>query len=247
MSQPIIGITMALDTTGGIRPDVDYSFIRREYGEQVKAVGGQPIFLDPTIDPTVAARICDGIVISGGQDIDPSFYGEKASDMAGPFEPVARTVWERELIDACDWANVPILGVCYGSQLLNVHYGGTLYQDLATEHPGALTHGHSGGAETHDVTFAGDFLGFVEGQAVPTAHRHHQAVNQLAPDFMASAYAPDGTIEAIAGRGHYGIQWHAESDGTAGQIYTEFIVRCGMAAIPHTLTDLLPESAVETI
>lgn len=247
MSQPIIGITMSLDTTGEIRPGVEYSFIRREYGEQVRNAGGQPVFLDPAIAPAVAARMCDGIVISGGKDIHPSQYHTRISDFAEQFEPTPRTNWERELITACDWANVPILGVCYGSQLLNIHYGGTLYQDLATERPGSANHGVSAQAEIHPVTFATDFLGFKKSAAVPTAHRHHQAIHELAPGFTVSAYAPDGTIEAIAGHGHYGIQWHAESDGTASKIYTAYINTCRQAARPHPLSDLLPESAGESI
>ena len=247
MSQPIIGITMSLDTTGTIRPNVDYSFIRREYGEQVRDAGGQPIFLDSTITPAVAARMCDGIIISGGKDIHPSQYHTRVSELAEEFEPTRRTNWERELIDACDWANVPILGVCYGSQLLNIHYGGTLYQDLATERPGTGNHGVSAHAAIQPVTFAVDFLGFKKGEAVPTAHRHHQAVHELAPGFTVSASAPDGTIEAISGRGHYGIQWHAESDDTAGVIYKTFIAGCHQAVRPHMLSDLLPGGARESI
>lgn len=246
MSQPIIGITMALNTDGSIRPDVDYSYIRYEYGEQVRDAGGQPIFLDSTIDPAVAARICDGIVISGGEDVDPSIYGAELANEGGNIEPIKRTLWERELIDACDWAGVPILGVCYGSQLLNAHYGGSLYQHLERDHSGALNH-HGIGAESemHEVVFENNFLGFQKGDTATTAHRHHQAVNELAPDFSVIARAPDGVIEAIAGHNHYGIQWHAESDGTAGRIYSAFVTNCGAVAQPHTLTDLLPESTPE--
>lgn len=238
---------MSLDNYGKIRPGTDYSFIRNSYGEKVKELGGQPIFLDLNISPSVAARICDGIIISGGEDINPTTYGAALANAGGVLEPLERTIWERELIDACDWANVPILGVCYGSQLLNIHYGGTLYQDLATDHPGTISHGVSARAEIHDVTFTSDFLGFKQGEAVPTAHRHHQAVNQLAPDFTVAAYAPDGTIEAISGRGHYGIQWHAESDGTASTIYATFIASCRRISAPHLLSGLLPESALESI
>ncbi len=247
MSHPIIGITMALDLDGKIRRGTDYSFIRTEYGEQVKKAGGQPIFLEPNITPSVAAHICDGIVISGGEDIHPSTYDQGLTNAGGNLEPLMRTLWERELIDACDWAGIPILGICYGSQLLNIHYGGTLYQDLALERPGTASHGISAAAAIHPVTFAEDFLGFSKGDVVDTAHRHHQAVNVLAPDFTVIASTADGTIEAIAGRGHYGIQWHAESDGTADLIYSSFIAQCGAVAQPHTLTDLLPDSAAETV
>jgi len=235
---------MAMDTANLIRQGIEYSYIRYEYGEQVKAAGGQPIFLDSTIDPATAARICDGIVISGGQDIHPSTYGQDIANNGESHEPLARTIWERELIDACDWVGVPILGVCYGSQLLNVHYGGTLYQDILRDRPGTISHGEPTGNAMHPVTFADNFLGFERGETATTAHRHHQAVSELAPEFKAIATAPDGTIEAIAGRGHYGIQWHAESDGTAGRIYSAFIAKCTVDELAPSLSALIPETEV---
>lgn len=239
MPQPIIGITMSMDNYGKIRQGTDYSFIRSVYGEQVKKWGGQPIFLDSTIDPSVAARICDGIIISGGDDINPATYDHPVANAGMRLEPMQRTLWEKELIKACDSVSVPILGVCYGAQLLNIHYGGTLYQDLATERPGSLSHGESAKAQMHSVTFTKDFLGFKEAATATTAHRHHQAINQLAPGFQVAAHAPDGTIEAISGHGHYGVQWHAESDDTAGRIYTEFIAHCTQKSAPRSLRQIL--------
>lgn len=236
---------MGYDKTGVVRPGVNYSLIRREYGEELKAAGAQPIFLDPCIDPAVAVRLCDGIVISGGEDIDPSLYGADASSKMGITEPIERTAWERELIAECDRKGVPILGVCYGGQLLNIHYGGTLYQDIAADYGSELNHGTSGAATQHDISFEQDFLGFKGGEVVPTAHRHHQAVRDLAPDFQVIARASDGTIEAIAGHGHYGIQWHAESDGTASKIYGAFVLACSSSLAAPRLTDLVP--AVDTI
>lgn len=213
---------MSFDKSGLIRPGVHYNMIRREYSEQIQAAGGAPIFLDNTIDPHRAAELCDGIVISGGEDIHPMFYGQSAENL-GVLEPHERTSWERLLIDACDRHNVRILGVCYGSQLLNVHYGGTLHQDIVKETGTVLDHGSSTGAAMHDVVFEQDFLGFKTGDKVPSASRHHQAVKDVAPGFSVVARAEDGIIEAIAGYGHFGIQWHSESDGTAPRIYRAFI------------------------
>lgn len=226
MPQPIIGITMSVDPGRTIRQGVDYAFIRREYGEEVRRAGGQPIFLEPSIDAQTAAALCDGVVISGGEDIDPALYGAAPSERLGVLEPRRRTDWERELIEACDGRGVPILGICYGNQLLNVHYGGTLYQDIASEHGSALDHGTSAKAALHKVAFSQDFLGYGAGESVLSAARHHQAVRDLAPGFQAVAQADDGVIEAIAGHGHFGIQWHPESDGTAGQVYGAFVATC---------------------
>ncbi|MEO7904480.1 MAG: gamma-glutamyl-gamma-aminobutyrate hydrolase family protein, partial [Candidatus Saccharimonadales bacterium] len=118
-----------------------------------------------------------------------------------------------------------ILGICYGEQLLNIHYGGTLDQDV-TIRENAVDHGKSEQAAMHRVTFSEDFLGYSKGQQITVAARHHQAVATLAPGFVAVAYADDGCIEAIAGNGHVGVQWHSESDNTAPQIYGQFIQRC---------------------
>jgi putative glutamine amidotransferase len=225
MKKPIIGITLAYDKVGKIRSGVEYGYIRKEYAREVKNAGGEPLFLDENIDPRVAANLCDGIVISGGQDIEPIFYGEQVS-YAAETEPSERTSWESKLIKACDENNVHILGVCYGSQLLNVHYGGTLYQDIVIQGEATVNHGSSQGSAMHDVTFERDFLGFLSGQKVSTASRHHQAVKDIAPGFEIVCQSSDGIVEAIMGKGHFGIQWHSESDGTAPQIYGEFINLC---------------------
>lgn len=225
--QPVIGVTMCLDQDSHPTQGVEYNRVRREYGQMLHRVGAQPIFLDATIDPLVAARLCDGVVISGGQDIDPTMYGqEKRSDRA--HEPRERTNWERRLIAACDEWEVPILGVCYGQQLLNVHYGGTLYQDIAEDYGSALDHGSSTAPVQHRVTFEDNFLGYSKGQQVAGTGRHHQAVDRLAPGFQVAARAEDGNIEAICGNGHYGIQWHAEVDASGDVIYGEFVRVCNI-------------------
>lgn len=220
--KPVIGITMSFDKSGLVRPNVDYNLIRREYGDQLKAAGASPIFLDNTIDPEVAAELCDGIVISGGEDIEPRFYKQKSKHVKLT-EPSERTDWERKLINACDRRGVRILGICYGSQLLNVHYGGSLYQDIAAEAGSTLDHGSSTAPALHRVTFKNNFLGFKTEQVVESASRHHQAVHKLGKGIQPAAVAEDGIIEAIMGNGHYGVQWHAESDGTATEIYGAFV------------------------
>lgn len=224
------------------RKGIQYSVIRHEYGEQVRASGGQPIFLENTIDPTVAAELCDGIIISGGEDIEPSFYGQE-DEHTKIREPAERTEWERKLIEACDKKGIRILGVCYGMQLLNVHYGGTLYQDMKAQRDDILDHGSSDGSVVQRVKFSDDFLSFQKDDSVATAHRHHQAVRDMAHGFKAIAIAEDGIIEAIAGRGHYGIQWHSESDGTAPMIYGSFVALCAGEIDPDLVLAPAPEVA----
>ena len=243
MHKPLIGITMSLDASDMIVPGASFGFVRRDYGAQIKAAGGEPIFIEPSSDPLAMARLCDGIVITGGQDIDPAVYGQTQRTDAA-VEPIERTHWERELIDACDDAGVSILGICYGSQLLNVHYGGSLYQDLS-EHGETLNHGTTGQAALQDIRFSRDFLGFSAGSSSQSAHRHHQAVATLGDGFEVVASSSDGITEAIAGRGHFGVQWHAEADGTAVTIYGAFIRHCQQHVAHAVLggAELLPEPA----
>lgn len=241
--KPIIGITLCVDRSDLIRQGIDYSYIRQEYGEQIKAAGGSPIFLDNTIEPEIAAEICDGIVISGGEDIHPSFYNQPIRH-AKNLEPSDRTEWERLLIDACDQRGIRILGVCYGSQLLNVHYGGNLYQDIAKEKDTAHIHGRTEKANVHPLTFTAPFLGFEKDVVVDAACRHHQAVKDLGKGMEVAAIAGDGMIEAIAGNGHFGVQWHAEADGTAPTIYGNF-VELVRNTIVETTDDYVVEESFE--
>ena len=225
MTQPIIGITTAIDPESALYPGRAMSYIARDYTRVVKRLGAQPILLDSNIDPKVAVKLCDGIIISGGRDIEPEFYGQDTRDDRDK-TPHDRTAWEQELIDVCDAYEKPILGVCYGMQMLNVHYGGTLYQDINNEQGSDLYHGSITEPTHHPVTFSGDFLGFHAGDVAEGTHIHHQSVNTLAPGFTVVAKADDGVVEAIVGHGHYGIQWHGELDDTARAVYGEFIKRC---------------------
>jgi putative glutamine amidotransferase len=223
--QPIIGITTAIDPTGDMYHGLEISYISRKYAEVIRRSGAQPVLLDANIDPIVAARLCDGIVISGGHDIDPQLYGQPSRHTAVQASR-ERTDWERLLIDACDAYEKPILGICYGMQLLNVHYGGTLFQDIKEDRHSDLFHGSIKDPVIHEITFNADFLGYRSGETAMGTHIHHQAVDRLAPGFKVVAYAGDEGIEAMVGRGHYGIQWHAELDDTAAGIYGEFIKKC---------------------
>ena len=105
-------------------------------------------------------------------------------------------------------------------QWLNVHYGGTLIQDIPSAIAGNVGHDNT----EHAVEFEREFLGMSGRHMV--ASRHHQAVDRLATGFEAAATASDGVVEAIAGHGHYGMQWHPESDMTGLHVYRNFVEYC---------------------
>lgn len=223
--QPIIGITMSLNQTGEMYHGFAINYITRDYARVIRKAGAQPVFLDSNIDPMVAAKLCDGIVISGGHDIDPVLYGQAARTNATQASR-ERTDWERQLIDACDALDRPVLGICYGMQLLNVHYGGTLHQDIKDDYHSELFHGSIAQPVVHDVTFETDFLSYHQGQTEQGTHIHHQAVDKLAPGFQVAARAKDGGIEAMAGHGHVGVQWHPELDASGDAVYGAFVRAC---------------------
>ena len=219
---PVIGIVPSFDEGNNIPAgdEVKRIYIRHEYMNRLALAGAVPLILHPDMSIETISDMCDGIVISGGEDIEPHFYGAEPLASTRFNEPKSRFTWEMELIEACDATKTPILGICYGLQRLNVHYGGTLIQDIPSYVEDNIGHDNT----EHPVDFTGEFLG-MEGRHV-VASRHHQAIDRLADDFEVVAKAPDGVIEAIAGRGHYGMQWHPESDMTGLHVYQAFVGHC---------------------
>ena len=220
--RPVIGIIPSFDEGNNIPAggDVARMYLRHEYTSNIADVGALPLILNPHMPIESIIELCDGIVISGGEDIEPHLYGEQPMASARFNEPESRYVWEAEVIHACDQATLPILGICYGMQRLNVHYGGTLMQDIATDRPDNIGHDKT----VHEVTFRAPFLSMRGKHLV--ASRHHQAIDRLADGMEIVAEAPDGIIEAVAGYGHFGIQWHPESDKTGIHVYQAFVDYC---------------------
>ena len=220
--QPVIGIVPSFDEGNNIPAgrDVKRIYIRHEYMNQIAHAGAVPLILHPDMTLETITEICDGVVISGGEDIEPHFYGADPQPSTRFNEPKSRFIWEMDLIEACDKAQLPILGICYGMQRLNVHYGGTLIQDIPTALPENIGHDRT----EHRIEFEGEFLGMSGTYVV--ASRHHQALDRLAEGFTVKATAADGVIEAIEGHGHYGMQWHPESDMTGYHTYASFVELC---------------------
>ena len=224
-SRPVIGIVPSFDDGDGVvifpGPRTERVYLRTEYMRVLASVGATPLVLSPDMPLDVVPELCDGVVISGGFDNDASAYGEERLGNE-PLEPMKRFMWEERLIEACDEAKIPIFGICYGMQRLNIYYGGSLYQDIPTSFADAMPHMDV----DHQITFNHAFLGLKEGASYEINSRHHQAVNVLADGFMVAANAPDGIVAAIIGRGHFGVQWHPESDETGIHMYHAFVEHC---------------------
>jgi putative glutamine amidotransferase len=190
------------------------------------------------------AQALDGLVLQGGNDVAPEAYGETPlhPDWAGDPQ---RDDYEMELVRAFVAAGKPVFGICRGLQLLNVAFGGSLWQDIGTQQPQALEHRISGRYERHfhEVVFepGSHLAGLFPGLARATTNSiHHQAIKQLAPGFVVEARCPeDHTIEAIrkSGPGFVaGVQWHPEFHGPEhphalddGPILRDFLAACQAA------------------
>ncbi|MFI5975986.1 gamma-glutamyl-gamma-aminobutyrate hydrolase family protein [Streptomyces sp. NPDC051452] len=209
--RPLIGVSTYLET--GARWGVwelAAALLPAAYPRLVQGAGGLAAMLPPDAPRHAEATVArlDALVIAGGPDVDPARYGAERSPRTGPPAP-ERDAWELALIEAALAARVPLLGVCRGMQLLNVALGGTLVQHLDGH---AETVGVFGGHPVKPVPGT-RYAGIVpEELMVPTYH--HQAVERLGDRLVPSAYAADGTVEAVelpAERGWaLGVQWHPE-------------------------------------
>src|SRR5829696_7891963 len=215
--RPLIGVT-----TSEMRPS-GLSTLRRQgepphpemalgmtYLQAIERAGAVPVVLPPCVSDldSLISRL-DGVCLSGGPDLDPGAYGarERHAEL-GPTEP-SLDAFELELARAAIERGMPLLGICRGSQALNVACGGTLHQHV----PGHRQ-GEPGCHPSHEVeVLAGTRLaGLIGAGPVAVNSFHHQAVDRLGGGLRVAARAADGTVEAIEGAGFVvGVQWHAEA------------------------------------
>jgi len=193
--------------------------VNAAYVDSVTAAGGLPIILPPGIPPEHAMHALegvDGVLLSGGEDVDPMWYCTDPAPQLGDVDP-ARDRFEFALFTAARQRGVPVLGICRGLQLVNVAMGGVLWQDLPSERPSTVQHDarQPRDARTHDVQLVAgsrtaDALG---GHELAVNSFHHQGVRTLAPGLLATAHAPDDLVEAFeATEGPWllAVQWHPE-------------------------------------
>lgn len=199
-----------------------------DYLEAVKRTGGEPLELDYKRDPpNDVVRRAEGLLLTGGGDVDPKFYGETPHATFQPSEP-GRDEYEIALVKAATEARLPIFAICRGMQLLNVALGGTLVQDIPSMVNGAAHHSvpEPRFAIAHEVWVAkGSRLATMmaeklEGDTCQVNSRHHQAVKEVAPGWEVTGTAPDGVIEAIEQPGdvfRMAVQWHPENFWRTGE------------------------------
>lgn len=234
MKPPLIGIT-----TGYEQHNEPVVSLGQRYIRAVERAGGVPVTLAPLQEKTLVERyasLLDGLIISGGKDIPPVLYGEDKHPDTDPL-PEERPLFEIALVRLFRELDKPVLGICYGCQLLNVAFGGTLIQDIPSQIGNGVKHRRA----RHVVTIReGSLLRRILGKAeVEIVSSHHQAVKKPADGLLVAATAPDGVVEAIEledARFFVGVQWHPEMDPEAeatGRLMYAF-VQAAMESFPPT-------------
>lgn len=230
---PLIGIT----TYG--QNDERHFTLPREYVDSVRRAGGIALLITP--GETAFDRLLselDGIILAGGGDIAPACYGGGAHDTIHQVDE-ERDATELEFARAVVARGLPTFGICRGMQLLNVAFGGTLYEHLPDVVGETVTHRKPPREPTeHEVDVAVDsrLAAIIGGGRCPSVSWHHQAIHHVADRFTVAARADDGIIEAIESPGNawlFGVQWHPElsaaDDERQQRLFDAFVAAAGQS------------------
>lgn len=232
-SMPLIGIS------GSIETKKNKVFLLQAYFDAISGAGGIPLLLDPHMSSVAIAQCLpalDGILLAGGGDVGPWHFGQEPIPQIGEMTPIRDTFEFALLKEADRLSPMPVFGICRGMQVMNVAAGGTLYQDLATQHPsrtsGLLSHKQERPYEvpTHQVRIEKDSLLYrqIAMESCMVNSMHHQAVDRLGSGYRLTAVSEDGVAEAIEHEAHpfrVAVQWHPErlSDALSHNLFAAFI------------------------
>jgi len=213
--KPVVGITTYVVHARFGDWEEETALVPADYVRAVERAGGRPLLVPPSedaVEETLDAL--DGVIFSGGSDLDPDTYGQEPHPATKGVVP-ERDRAELALLEAALARDMPVLAVCRGSQVLNVALGGDLVQHL-TEVVGHEEHRHTPGAfAEHDVSVETETrLGSLLGDQAPVKSHHHQGFGRLGAGLRQAARADDGTIEAVedpSRRFALGVLWHPEA------------------------------------
>lgn len=233
--KPVIGLT------GSYKPDPEtpQHFLNQSYFDAIRHFGGIPLLIPVLAEDTELAFLlkqCDGILLTGGNDLDPALFGESVLNDTVVIA-AERDEAEFRVLDLAVQRNLPIFGICRGIQVMNVYFGGTLYQDIPSQIPSDISHRmekpfhrtcHSCMVEKdtplHNLAGVSRF---------GVNSHHHQAVMDLAHGFIAMGHSEDGIIEAICDPAKafcWGVQWHPERiwdiENVSAKLFEAFISAC---------------------
>ncbi|MFB9644733.1 gamma-glutamyl-gamma-aminobutyrate hydrolase family protein [Microbacterium terregens] len=235
---PVIGLTTYLEQAKQGVWDVRAAFLPHVYFDAVAASGGVAVLLPPQPNPELAASVVldglDGLILTGGLDVQPELYGAERHPRTDPPRP-ERDAWELSLFRGADERRIPVLAICRGLQLVNVARGGTLQQHLP-ESLGTERYRVGGGVfasntvAVHDGTALADIVG--EGDLVVHSY-HHQGVDRLGDGLVVTARTDDGLVQAVESTeaGYVlGVQWHPEQDTEDRRLFAGLVAQASIHA-----------------
>ena len=233
--KPVIGISCSFDY------DKNFSFLKAGYYKAIIQAGGLPVVIPAMEQLEVVDELLprfDGILLPGGPDLDARLYGETNLAFNGDISPV-RDAMEMHLARKAAELGKPILGICRGAQLINVAFGGTLYQDISSQCKGEPIEKHSQDAPSwypiHNIYLeeGSGCRSWFSANPARVNSFHHQAVKVVAPGFRIAAKTADGIVEAIESsddRYIVGVQWHPETMWEQNPellaMFVDFVAHC---------------------
>lgn len=233
--KPVIGLCSSYEKD----ENNDRIFLNRSYLEAIRQFGGVPVVIPAEAGEQEQAFLleqCDGLLLTGGNDIDPGLYGETIlNDTVVPAPE--RDAGEPRLCRMAEETGLPILGICRGIQILNVYFGGTLHQDIPAQVETAMKHSMDKPYHRtcHDCVLpAGTPLAELLGKSVIQVNsHHHQAVKDVAPGLQVMGRCSDGIVEAVwkpDAKFLWAVQWHPEKiwdiEDSSAQIFRAFLRAC---------------------
>ena len=253
MTKPLIGIGSDVNVTPGKR---DRAFAYTTYIDSLRRAGAVPVVIPP--QPENARELLDsldGLLLAGGDDCDPAVYGEERHPSVEPMDE-RRQESDLSLAKLARDRGIPTLGICLGVQVMNVAAGGTLIQDIDSQHQTEIEHvSEPEDRARHDVIVeSGTRLSKILGaRELNVNSSHHQAIRGVGNGLRVTAQAPDGIIEGLEDPKHpfyVGVQWHPEDmpgEDSARKIFGAFVDAArAFSEARHTSTEMSPAGAAES-
>ena len=233
--KPVIGLCTSYEKN----ETEDRIFINHAYLEAVRHFGGLPLVIpaeSTEVERQLLLALCDGLILTGGDDIDPALYGEAILNDT-VFPAPERDAREPKLCAYALERDLPVLGICRGLQIFNVFMGGTLYQDipaqLDTQVPHKMERPFERTIHTCDLIPGSPLQQLLGTAQIGVNSFHHQAVKDVAPGLQVMAKAPDGIVEAVCkpdAKFFWAVQWHPEMlwpvEESSARIFRAFLDAC---------------------